>query len=176
MVNKIRKIKNEKGQTLVEFAIVLPIFIFLLFFIIDVAWVTFQTISFDYGYRQASWEISVDDPDLSRTKTYSGSYVNNLLKTNILTNANDMISNNLFIYDGSIFLWSDIVTEKYPGYTYGDYEYYEHYMRYMRIRAYLWYRIEPLTPIGKLFFGNNFYQFKNLDKERLNQKKLKDSY
>ena len=23
---------------------------------------------------------------------------------------------------------------------------------------------------------NNFYQFKNLDKERLNQKKLKDSY
>ena len=167
MVNINKYKKSEKGQSTVEFALVIPIFLFLVFFILDVSWINYQIISFDYGYRQASWKISISDPDPSISRTLTGSSVSSLLSTNVVDNSIGVIPSNLTIYSATLNLWSDTITDKYPGSSYGSYEYQTNYWRYMRIRANFVYKIYPITPIGKIFFGSVITKSKQLDKERL---------
>ncbi len=42
---------------MVEFALVFPVFLLIVFFIIDCGWIIYQKASFDYGYTHASWNI-----------------------------------------------------------------------------------------------------------------------
>ncbi len=49
-----KKIKSEKGQSAVEFAFVLPIFLFLLFAIIDFGWYFYNYISMENSARNAA--------------------------------------------------------------------------------------------------------------------------
>lgn len=165
------KLKNEKGQSIIEFALVLPMFIFLLFFIIDVAWINYQTISFDYAYRQASWKLSISDSDLSKNRYLTGYYIDNLLIDNIEEKATGIIDKNLSIANASLYLWSESVTEKYPGAIEYEYDYHYNYWRYMRIKGDFTYKIHPITPVGKILVGEEIVKTKYLEKERLLQVK-----
>lgn len=48
--------RRESGQTLVEFAFVFPIFIVILFMIIEFGWMAYQKAAFDYSRLHASWD------------------------------------------------------------------------------------------------------------------------
>lgn len=51
------KSRREKGQAMVEYAVVLPIFLLVVMFLIEVGWVSYQKVIFDYTCRNAAWEI-----------------------------------------------------------------------------------------------------------------------
>lgn len=53
--NRIRN--RESGQGIVEFALVLPVFLLIVFFIIDCGWILYQNASLDYGLSHASWYV-----------------------------------------------------------------------------------------------------------------------
>lgn len=60
--------RGEHGQAMTEFALVLPIFLIMCFFIIDFGWIAYQKAAFDYSYMHASWEVV--GSDLSKHGSY----------------------------------------------------------------------------------------------------------
>lgn len=76
--------KEEKGQAMVEYALVLPIFLLILLFIIDVGWIGYQKIMFDYTCRNSAWDLRLGgDEDWvmnnSAKIVRNGDYANRLL-------------------------------------------------------------------------------------------------
>lgn len=55
--NVLKFKKNEKGQAMVEYAIVLPIFLLVMMFLMEIGWITYQKVIFDYTCRNTAWEI-----------------------------------------------------------------------------------------------------------------------
>lgn len=58
----------ESGQSLVEFALCIPLFLALVFAIVDFGWMGYQIACFDYCYMNASWTVaasSIVDYDYS---------------------------------------------------------------------------------------------------------------
>lgn len=56
--NKIADRHAEGGQSLVEFALVLPLLLAMIFGIIDAGWMGYQAAAFNYSYATASWDIA----------------------------------------------------------------------------------------------------------------------
>ncbi len=48
----------ESGQSTVEFALVLPLLLAMIFGIIDAGWMGYQAAAFNYSYANASWDIA----------------------------------------------------------------------------------------------------------------------
>ena len=164
------KKRKESGQALVEYALVLPIFIAVLCVIIDCAWIGYQYIAFDYSYREASWELSVTDGDISQPYKLSGAQATQPIMSNMASTALGINKANLSIgNDATISLWSVTKTDQYPGSRTGSYETQKNYWRYMQIQAKLTYKVHPLTPVGKTLFGKTLTYTKALDKTRLTQ-------
>lgn len=57
------KLKSEKGQAMVEFALLLPLFIVLTLGIMEIGWRTYQESIFKYCYVHASWDLTEQDID-----------------------------------------------------------------------------------------------------------------
>lgn len=57
-VEKTAKICTEAGQAAVEFALVLPLLLAMIFGIIDAGWMGYQAAAFNYSYSNASWDIA----------------------------------------------------------------------------------------------------------------------
>jgi hypothetical protein len=162
------KNRKESGQALVEYALVLPLFIIVLCAIIDCAWIGYQYISFDYSYREASWELSVDDSDVSQSHSLSGSQAAKVIIENMKATALGIDQANLSVSNDAIIqLWSEIKTDQYPATQKGSYETKQNYWRYMQIKAELTYKIHPLTPVGRTLFGGTITYAKKLNKTRL---------
>lgn len=161
--------QKESGQALVEYALVLPLFLMLLCITIDCAWVGYQSICFDYSYREASWALSVPDSDPSTSYTLTGSDAAEPIMENMEATALGIKRENLSIdkNNASIYQWSVIKKDLYPAYQRGSYESISNYWRYMHIKAQLTYRVYPLTPMGQALFGDCLTYTKNLDKTRL---------
>lgn len=160
--------RRESGQALVEYALVLPLFVMLLCAIIDCGWIGYQYISFDYSYRQASWELKVDDTaEKGKSLTLTGSDAEKPIVDNMASTALGINRKELSVTNPEIYLWSEIKTEKNPGVSKGEYEISSMYWRYMRIKAKLYYQVHPLTPVGKTLFGGTLTYSKVLEKERL---------
>ena len=51
------KVKSENGQSMVEFAVIIPIFMLLVCAVIDYGWIGFQYIAFDYSARSTTWTV-----------------------------------------------------------------------------------------------------------------------
>ena len=54
-------LKQDNGQGMVEFALVFPIFIMIILFIIEVGWITYQQTVFDQSYQYSSWSVQASD-------------------------------------------------------------------------------------------------------------------
>ena len=93
--NVQRLSKSEKGQALVEFAMVLPIYLFLLFLIINMGWIMFQYFSFDYAYREAAYEMVVIDEA-------TGAAANESIKSAIIDKASWLDGDNLTVDNARI--------------------------------------------------------------------------
>lgn len=89
--------RRTSGQALVEFALVFPLFIAILFAIIDFGWMAYQKAAFDYSRIHTSWDyagLDVNNPsstifklrytdDPTTTMTYDSDSVRKAVKDSI---------------------------------------------------------------------------------------------
>lgn len=166
---KLKKFfKVENGQGLVEFAMVLPIFIFIVFTIIDFSWIAYQRSSFNYGYLKASCEITADDlgdtdelEDVRSESTYSGSKVSDNIKESIIESNDGILDGNLTIKDAVAKLYNEKDDFSIPDYK-NRKTVANSITRYMDLTANLEYEIRPITFIGKTIFGDSITVKKEL--------------
>lgn len=164
------RFRKESGQSMVEFALVLPVFLMILFAIIDFSWIGYQYICFDYSYREASWELSIDNDQIEQERYINGKDATQLILRNVKNSALGIITDNLTVSNAKIHLWSNKKTDHYPG-AGSKYEDKTNYWRYMELTANLKYKIYPITPLGKLFIKDALVYTKKVDKTRLLQTK-----
>lgn len=66
--------RRTSGQALVEFALVFPLFIAILFAIIDFGWMAYQKAAFDYSRIHTSWDYAGLDVNNPSSTTFDWSY------------------------------------------------------------------------------------------------------
>lgn len=66
--------RRKSGQALVEFALVFPLFIVILFTIIDFGWMAYQKAAFDYSRIHASWDYAGLDVNNPTSSTFDWRY------------------------------------------------------------------------------------------------------
>lgn len=185
MFTKILK-NSEKGQAMIEYAIILPIFLLVLFAVIDVGWITYQKAMFTYTCRQTGWDMRLKEDDewvlhsgvpISR----DGGYANMLLteqfrKVNGEKDATYINLENITVTNGSVVIYpgkKDYKT-KTPDYlpkttSAGNGTLYN--TTTVEVKGKIEYRVRPLTPFFKVFakdgenkneltFTNNLYKIK----------------
>ena len=167
--------RSERGQGLVEFALVLPIFLAIVFFIIDAGWVTSQKTAFDQGYMYSSWEISagqIGDSDPLETSpsraAYTGARVSDaLMETMRGSNLWGVLPENVSISNAEAVFYNEEEAYKVPGRTAGDAVPALNRTRYMNLSADIRYDIYPLTVFGQLIFGNHITMEKEIQCTRV---------
>lgn len=162
------RFNSELGQAIMEFALVIPIFVLLVMFILDCAWVGFQRISFDYACREASWGSGLSSYACSSDGIYTdyGPQVDKSISDRVLEQAPQLNKKNLKVEDAQCYYWTRRVTVNTPdayGRTLQDFE----NQRYVQISGLVSYKIKMLTPIGGGIFGNNIEMVKQIYKTRL---------
>lgn len=75
--------RRTSGQALVEFALVFPLFIMILFAIIDFGWMAYQKAAFDYSRIHTSWDYAGLDVGNPSSKTYDSVRVQAAVKASI---------------------------------------------------------------------------------------------
>ena len=75
--------RRTSGQALVEFALVFPLFIMILFAIIDFGWMAYQKATFDYSRIHTSWDYAGLDVGNPSSKTYDSVRVQKAVKASI---------------------------------------------------------------------------------------------
>lgn len=166
MVDKLFKFKkSEKGQGMVEFALVFPMFIFICLFIIEVGWIAYNYISFDYTYRVASWELRPQyDNTSEQPRGLYNSEVERLiydkLKENGLSTSGIEIKGATISFNTKIEDVVEINGRKEQARKY-----------YMEIKGDMTKKVPLITPVGKMFMGSSFPLTKKLDKLRLLESK-----
>lgn len=166
MIRKFFKYKkNERGQGMVEFSLVFPMFIFICLFIIEVGWIAYNYISFDYNYRVASWEIRVP---YNNDGTHNFPLYNDEVKKHVFyeLKKNNVATDDLDIEDASIVFTRKDKIVKRPEKNDRESRY------YMKIQGKMIKNVTMITPVGKLFVGDSFKMSKKLDKLRLMESKI----
>ena len=161
-----KSFKREKGQAMVEFALVIGIFLLLSMAILDFGWIGYRYITFNYNYRVSTWNLTVDDPDIDYGYHWAEDGARYFLleqfkKYAIGIKTSDIKINNPYI---------SLETER-KNITQPDGAVRLERRRYMNIKADISYSFPPLTPYGKFFFGDRITITKRLEKLRLLQVK-----
>lgn len=160
-----KRCKGERGQAMVEFALVFPIFILIVLFIVDVSWIAAQRTAFDHGCIYSSWSISADefgDHDLLEDSASEMVYtdgVSDALMANIReSNIWGLVSDNVTVYNARARCYNREENYDVPGriiYSSGnDVTEASSMTRYMDLTADIRYDIYPLTFVGRIFFGS----------------------
>lgn len=170
---------EESGQAIVEFALVLPIFIMILFAIVEFSWIGYQKASFEYGYIQASWYVSANDlndyDDLEKIPSeaiYKGSIVSDTLREDMEDSSLGVNPTKLSIRDAEAKLYNEKGTFKVIGQDGSEVDAYG-ITRYMDLTANIDYEIQPLTFFGKSLFGDNLSFTKDLDRTRVVRRQVR---
>ncbi len=172
---------EESGQAILEFALIFPMFLLILFGIIDFGWIGYQRMSFEYGYIQSSWYISAGDlndydllEEVPSRSLYSGAIVADLLREGLEDSSLGIMPKKLSIKNAKATLYNKKEEFKVPGRDelgvlnegYGI-------TRYMDINALIDYEIQPLTFVGRLFFGDNVTFEKELGRTRVVSRQIR---
>jgi len=165
---------NESGQSIVEFGLVLPLFLLILFFIIDFGWLAYQWASFEYGYIQASWSISAADlgdtdplEDVPSEALYSGAIVADTIRDDLKNSSLGISSDNLSVTNAQAVLYNTEENFAVPGRKPNEPVMAVSRTRYMKLSATLRYDVQPMTYVGRLFFGSMISFEKDLDRTRV---------
>ena len=75
--------RRTSGQALVEFALVFPLFIAILFAIIDFGWMAYQKAAFDYSRIHTSWDYAGLDVGNPSSTTFDSARVQAAVKASI---------------------------------------------------------------------------------------------
>lgn len=172
---------KESGQAILEFALIFPIFLLILFGIIDFGWIGYQRMSFEYGYIQSSWYISAGDlndydllEDVPSENFYTGAVVADLLREGLENSSLGIMPKKLGVKNARATLYNKKEEFKVPGRNelgglnegYGI-------TRYMDVNALIDYEIQPLTFVGRTFFGDNIIFKKELDRTRIVSRQIR---
>lgn len=161
-MGKIQAFRGEKGQSMVEFAMILPLFLLLIFFIIDFGWYAYQRSMFDQGYAHAGWNVSraqLGDTDpideVPAAQVYTGSAVETALADEVSASSLwGFIPANLTVSNARARLYNQETSFAVPGRLEDDVVPAISRTRYMELEADLTYRIYPLTFVGHMLFGS----------------------
>lgn len=167
IIEKFRKIKSESGQAMLEYAVTILMFLSVVFAIMDFAWYSYQNIVFNYSYQLASWQLSVNDPNIDHSYYYTGSTTGKLIYDEITKNAIGINKSKLSVYNPRIDLYTEYFKYRNPGDRSDSTE----KRRYMKITARIEYEFYPFTFMGRMFFGRRILLVKNLSRLRLLQSK-----
>lgn len=170
---------KESGQGMVEFALVFPIFLVIIFAIIDFGWIGYQKASFEYGYIQASWYVSANDlndyDDLERVgseKTYEGAILSDLLREDMKNSSLGVNSTKLSIRDAKAVLHNKEGKFNVSELDGSEVEAYG-ITRYMDLTASIDYEVQPLTFLGRSLFGENLSFTKDLNRTRVVRRQVR---
>jgi hypothetical protein len=172
--NKKKFYRNECGQSIVEFGLILPLFLLILFFIVDFGWLAYQNASFEYGYMQASWTVSADDlgdmdelENVPSEKIYSGALVADTIRSDLNNSSIGISSDNLEVIDAKAVLYNEEEYFNVAGRVPGEKIKAVSRTRYMKLSAVLRYHAQPITYVGKIFFGDRVSFEKDLSRIRV---------
>ncbi|MFW5649593.1 MAG: TadE family protein [Candidatus Alkaliphilus sp. MAG34] len=172
---------KESGQAILEFALIFPVFLLILFGIIDFGWIGYQRMSFEYGYIQSSWYISAGDlndydllEDVPSENLYTGAIVADLLREGLENSSLGIMPKKLGVKNARATLYNKKEEFKVPGRNelgvlnegYGI-------TRYMDVNALIDYEIQPLTFVGRTFFGDNITFKKELNRTRIVSRQIR---
>lgn len=166
---------SQKGQAMVEFALVLPLFLLIILFIIDFCWIAYQKSMFEECVIHASWDISADelgdmDPleDVPARKVYSGATVKNSLLHSIQESSLwGLYPLRISVENATATLYNSETSFDVPGRKPTDIVSAISRTRHMDLQADLSYAVSPLTFIGRLVFGDNVQIEKHLECTRI---------
>ncbi len=164
----------ERGQALIEFALVIPLFMLLIMGIIEISWITYQRSSFEYGCSHAAWDITAEqlsDIDALKQsgsiKHYSGGAVDGIIKSTISgSTLLGFNSGGLNITNASATMYNQESKFSVPGANAEEVEA-STVTRYMDVKANLSYDIKPITFLGNVFFGGLLKVNRDLDYTRV---------
>lgn len=168
-------LKQDKGQGMVEFALVFPIFFMIILFIIEVGWMSYQQTVIDQSYQYSSWSVQASDfgdsdpMDTCPSKAvYSGNTVSDPLVERIKEASFwGFLPENLTVSDAQAVMENEEVTFSVPGRTPADTATAISRTRYMDLKATLSYDIYPLTFLGRQVFGSRVTKEKKLSCSRV---------
>lgn len=179
------KLRGEKGQAMIEFALILPLFVVFMLFIMDVGWITYQKVLFNYTSRHITWELklsSYDDWVMAAQMPYDivGHEANDLLKHHFLKSNNDkgnrLDDDQISVRKGSISIYPGKRAYKYD--VPEDNNYAQKSIDFdtttYEIMGEITYRVRPLTPIANHFFEEGILLKNNLYKVRRGGMKTKN--
>lgn len=171
---------GESGQSMVEFALVLPLFLLIVLFIIDSGWISYQKSSFDHGYHQASWSISASelgDSDALESVpsecVYSGAGVTELVRREMHTGTVQIDDSNLTILNAQARLYNKEESFQVPGSSPGEVLNGKKWTRYLDLTATVEYSVKPITYVGTIFFGDSFVVKKQLSQTKIVRAQLR---
>ena len=146
--------KTECGQAMVEFALTAVMFFTVVFAVVDIGWIGYQIVAFDYGYQHVSWNFFFEwDGSVRRKQGEAGLSDNELIRRRLISSIRMVNPNDLTVSNGKFTFYK----EKF-GKTFlrGDKESITKDTKMsMNIQATIEYRVRALTPLGLYFFNQN---------------------
>ena len=179
--------KKEDGQAIVEFALVIPIFLLLFFGIVEFGWTSYQKTVFMQGYSRASYDATakalndkdplefydtqVENPDPDFTfgyQVYEGLFIENLIKDSIIESSLwGFKDQNLKVTNGRAVLHNKETTFDVPGIKDGTSTRARKITRTMELTGDLTYTVYPISGLGRFFYGEEIVFKKHLDCDRV---------
>ncbi|WP_028263758.1 TadE/TadG family type IV pilus assembly protein [Atopobium fossor] len=145
-----RQTRREDGQAVLEFALVFPLFVLLIFATIELGWVGYQHVSFDYACSHANWGYVKDEykdagdyADQAPTELSSG--VDTVFKKAVTDSSwFGMDASKIAVTDAHVILTSTSSTFNVPNYDKKAQDATQ-YTRHMHAHATISYQVKPLV-------------------------------
>ncbi|QEY35675.1 pilus assembly protein [Caproiciproducens galactitolivorans] len=157
--------KDEKGQSLVEFALVLPFFLLICFGIIDFSWIMHQSITFNHAARQAEWGVTITDRSEDYPVSVYGREAASLIVGKMLEDST-LKKSNLTISNPSVDIRTQYQQYYLPAANGGTRRSLRKW-RLITVKADVNYEVPLLTPVAKTLFNGNLTLHKSINKERV---------
>lgn len=169
------KAKEEKGQAIAEFALIIPFFIMLMLAVVELGWISYQSNMFAHSYSYAAWDITAEklsdmDPltSIGSVNTYSGAAVGSLIADTMKESALwGFNSSGLKVSNATAKMYNEESKFMVPGKDSGTSVEATTIRRYMKLEAKIEYNIRPMTVVGNTLFGGMLKQEKDLSYERV---------
>ena len=146
--------KTECGQAMVEFALTVVMFFAVVFAVVDIGWIGYQIIAFDYGYQHVSWKFSFEwNGSIIRQQGEAGLSENELIRRRLISSIGMVNQNDLTVSNGKFTVYKEKIGKTFLR---GDKEsIMKDTKMSMNIQATIEYRVRALTPLGLYFFNQN---------------------
>lgn len=139
---------------MVEFALTVVMFFAVVFAVVDIGWIGYQIIAFDYGYQHVSWKFFFEwNGSIIRQQGEAGLSENELIRRRLISSIGMVNQNDLTVSNGKFTVYKEKIGKTFLR---GDKEsIMKDTKMSMNIQATIEYRVRALTPLGLYFFNQN---------------------